>query len=175
MHKGSCLCSAVTFEIEGELAVPDACHCSRCRKLSGHFFASADVPRHQISIQGGENVTWYQSSENVRHDFLSCHERSQVTACAPVISTNEPHINAASSDARNATRAATSSGFPIRPNGTSLSRSAIVRPEFHSSAWADLRVFCCLRVDKVKRKNYIAGTWFFWPYGGGKFERGLRV
>lgn len=53
MHKGSCLCGAVTFEIEGDLRAPDACHCSKCRKQSGHFFASTDVPKHQITIQGG--------------------------------------------------------------------------------------------------------------------------
>lgn len=52
MHKGSCLCGAVTFEIEGDLRAPDACHCSKCRKQSGHFFASTDVPRRQIAIQG---------------------------------------------------------------------------------------------------------------------------
>ena len=55
--------------------------------------------------------------------------RAQATACAPVISTSEPHMKAASSDARKATSAATSSGLPIRPKGTSLSRSAIVRPD----------------------------------------------
>ena len=40
MHKGSCLCGAVRFEVEGELPPPDACHCAQCRKHSGHFFAT---------------------------------------------------------------------------------------------------------------------------------------
>ncbi|MCA2405781.1 GFA family protein [Rhizobium leguminosarum bv. viciae 248] len=71
MHKGSCLCGAVTFEIEGDLRAPDACHCSKCRKQSGHFFASTDVPRRQITIRGGEGVTWYQSSEKVRRGFCA--------------------------------------------------------------------------------------------------------
>ncbi|MBY3190328.1 GFA family protein [Rhizobium laguerreae] len=71
MHKGSCLCGAVTFELEGDLRAPDACHCSKCRKQSGHFFASTDVPRRQIAIQGGESVTWFQSSEKVRRGLLS--------------------------------------------------------------------------------------------------------
>ncbi|HXK40439.1 MAG TPA: GFA family protein, partial [Candidatus Paceibacterota bacterium] len=30
MHKGSCICAAVTFEVEGELPPPDACHCTEC-------------------------------------------------------------------------------------------------------------------------------------------------
>jgi hypothetical protein len=41
---------------------------------------------------------------------------------------SEPHRNGASSEARNATSAAISYGFPIRPKETSLSRSTIVLP-----------------------------------------------
>lgn len=71
MHKGSCLCGAVTFQIKGELPAPDACHCSKCRKHSGHYFASTDVPKDRIKIEGGEKVSWYQSSEKVRRGFCS--------------------------------------------------------------------------------------------------------
>ena len=45
MHRGSCLCGAVSFEVAGALPGPDACHCAQCRKHSGHYFASTDVPR----------------------------------------------------------------------------------------------------------------------------------
>ncbi len=69
MHKGSCLCGAVTFEVEGELSAPDACHCSKCRKHSGHYFASTDVPKDRLTVHGAENVGWYQSSEKVRRVF----------------------------------------------------------------------------------------------------------
>ena len=71
MHKGSCLCGAVTFEVEGDLAGPDACHCTKCRKHSGHFFASTDVPRSAVMIRGEEKVSWYQSSEKARRGFCS--------------------------------------------------------------------------------------------------------
>lgn len=71
MHKGSCLCGAVTFEIEGDLAAPDACHCSKCRKHSGHYFASTDVARERLAIKGAENITWFQSSEKVRRGFCA--------------------------------------------------------------------------------------------------------
>jgi hypothetical protein len=43
MHTGSCLCGAVKFTVEGELAGPDACHCGQCRKTSGHYWASTEV------------------------------------------------------------------------------------------------------------------------------------
>lgn len=71
MHKGSCLCGAVTFEIEGELSAPDACHCSKCRKHSGHYFASTDVARDRLTIKGAGSITWFQSSEKVRRGFCA--------------------------------------------------------------------------------------------------------
>ena len=71
MHKGSCLCGAVTFEVEADLKPPDACHCTQCRKQSGHFFASTDVPRERVKITGADKVTWYRSSEKVRRGFCS--------------------------------------------------------------------------------------------------------
>jgi hypothetical protein len=71
MHKGSCLCGAVTFEVSGDLRPPDACHCRQCRKQSGHYFASTDVPRASLKVQGAEKVTWFRSSERVRRGFCS--------------------------------------------------------------------------------------------------------
>ncbi len=67
MPNGSCLCGAVRFEVAGELHAPDACHCSQCRKTSGHFWASTDVPSDHVTIEG--EVRWYQSSEKVRRGF----------------------------------------------------------------------------------------------------------
>lgn len=71
IHKGSCLCGAVRFEVTGELPGPDACHCSQCRKSSGHVFASTDVPRSALTVEGADKVTWFQSSEKVRRGFCS--------------------------------------------------------------------------------------------------------
>ena len=70
-HRGSCLCGGVRFEVAGDLAPPDACHCSQCRKQSGHFFASSDVPRDAVTIHGTEHLTWFRSSEKVRRGFCS--------------------------------------------------------------------------------------------------------
>jgi hypothetical protein len=71
VHKGSCLCGAVHFRVEGELHPPDACHCSQCRRWSGHFWASTDLPKSAVTIQGEDSVTWYRSSEKVRRGFCS--------------------------------------------------------------------------------------------------------
>lgn len=69
MHKGSCLCGAVSFEVAGELHPPDACHCSQCRKASGHYWASTDVAESDLTVHGAENIRWFASSEKVRRGF----------------------------------------------------------------------------------------------------------
>ena len=68
---GSCLCGQITFEVVGQLSPPDACHCSQCRRQSGHYWASTDVPRENLSIHGEEKLSWYRSSERVRRGFCS--------------------------------------------------------------------------------------------------------
>ena len=71
MHRGSCLCGAVSFEVAAPLHPPDACHCSQCRKQSGHYWASTDVARADLTIHGAEKLTWFRSSEKVRRGFCS--------------------------------------------------------------------------------------------------------
>lgn len=69
MHKGSCLCGAVRFEVAGDLHPPDACHCTQCRKWSGHYWASTDIARADLTLHGDANVAWFRSSEKVRRGF----------------------------------------------------------------------------------------------------------
>jgi len=58
MYYGSCLCGTVAFEVEGELGPAEACHCTECRKWTGHFYVSVDIPRSKLNIQGKENIKW---------------------------------------------------------------------------------------------------------------------
>ena len=71
MHRGSCLCGAVSFEVEGELPPPDACHCTQCRKQSGHSFASTDVKRQALTVIGADRINWFRSSVEVQRGFCS--------------------------------------------------------------------------------------------------------
>jgi hypothetical protein len=71
MNRGSCLCGAVRFTVKGDLPAPVACHCVQCRKQTGHYEVSTDVPRGALSIEGEEHLTWYFSSEAVRRGFCS--------------------------------------------------------------------------------------------------------
>lgn len=70
MNKGSCLCGAIRFETAAPLK-PGACHCSQCRKQSGHYWAAASVPQPQLKLEGTDRITWYRSSPNVQRGFCS--------------------------------------------------------------------------------------------------------
>lgn len=69
MHAGSCLCGAVAFTVDADLPPPDICHCSLCRKQSGHCFASADVPKAALAVSDDGSLKWFQSSEKIRRGF----------------------------------------------------------------------------------------------------------
>lgn len=69
MFKGSCLCGAVRFTVEAELSWPHACHCTQCRKQSGHYVAGGAAPRGAVAITGAGAITWFESSPGVRRGF----------------------------------------------------------------------------------------------------------
>ncbi|KPP89040.1 MAG: hypothetical protein HLUCCA08_02325 [Rhodobacteraceae bacterium HLUCCA08] len=65
--KGSCLCGAVTYEARGKVGAPAACHCTQCRKQSGHVWASAYLEDGTLDIAG--EVRWFRSSDKARRGF----------------------------------------------------------------------------------------------------------
>jgi hypothetical protein len=67
--QASCLCGAVRFSVPRPGGGITACHCSQCRKTSGHVWASTDVSKAHLTMTGAENLRWYQSSEKVRRGF----------------------------------------------------------------------------------------------------------
>ncbi len=71
MHHGSCLCGSVAFKISGDLAPPSACHCSQCRKQSGHFWASAHVPDQNLTLTTQDSLRWYNASGTAKRGFCS--------------------------------------------------------------------------------------------------------
>jgi hypothetical protein len=71
MHTGSCLCGAITFEIEGELGAVEGCHCVQCRKWTGHFLAGTEVDRSALTISGKRHLKWFHSSDKARRGFCS--------------------------------------------------------------------------------------------------------
>lgn len=68
---GGCLCGAVRYRTEEPLRHVHACHCTQCRKSSGHFVAATDAPRDSVTITGTEAITWFESSPGIRRGFCS--------------------------------------------------------------------------------------------------------
>ncbi len=64
---GRCLCGAVRYRAHGPLRAVVACHCSQCRRASGHHVAPTACARPALEI-GGE-VRWYRSSPEARRGF----------------------------------------------------------------------------------------------------------
>ncbi|MHB8454801.1 MAG: GFA family protein [Acidiferrobacterales bacterium] len=73
MHKGGCLCGAVTYEINGDLGPIMLCHCSRCRKVNGTAFnAASPVRKADFRILTGlDKLTDFESSPGVGRVFCS--------------------------------------------------------------------------------------------------------
>ena len=69
MHHGSCLCGAVSFELQGEMRPPFACHCTQCRKTSGHYASFTNVLRDKLRFSRDDGLEWYQSSDHARRGF----------------------------------------------------------------------------------------------------------
>ncbi len=73
MLRGSCLCGAVKYEVDGDLGPIVCCHCSMCRKAQGTAFATnapVEAARFRI-IQGEEALRAYSSSPGKRRCFCS--------------------------------------------------------------------------------------------------------
>ena len=69
---GACLCGAVSYSINGALRPVVACHCSQCRKTSGHFVAATEVGDETLEIRDPEGaLRWYRSSPSARRGFCS--------------------------------------------------------------------------------------------------------
>lgn len=64
--KGQCLCGSIRFQAQ-EVSRTAACHCSMCRRLSGHFWASGVVAHEHAKIEG--DVRWYDSSDIAERGF----------------------------------------------------------------------------------------------------------
>ena len=66
---GSRLCGQLHFSAPGPLRPVIACHCSQCRKTSGHFLAATSAGRDTVAIK--REATGYSSSSQARRGFCS--------------------------------------------------------------------------------------------------------
>lgn len=73
MHRGQCLCGAVKYEIDGELAGIQLCHCTMCRRAQGGAFAT-NLPvetRNFRLVSGEASLKAYESSPGKQRLFCA--------------------------------------------------------------------------------------------------------
>ena len=66
---GHCLCGRVTLEARRLSRDVVYCHCSQCRRQTGHFYAAADARDDDLTVGGEEHLSWYAASEEARRGF----------------------------------------------------------------------------------------------------------
>jgi len=87
MLKGSCLCGAIRYEIDGRPGPAGHCHCTMCQKAHGAAFGTySRVKRSEFRVvNGAEHIRAYESSRGVTRTFCdTCGSTLQyITAAKP--------------------------------------------------------------------------------------------
>jgi len=66
---GGCLCGAVRYEVHGPLRAVVMCHCTQCRRMTGHIMAATAARHRDFRLLSEEGLRWYTSSEEARRGF----------------------------------------------------------------------------------------------------------
>jgi hypothetical protein len=66
---GGCLCGAVRYEVRGPLRSVVACHCTQCRRTSGHYVCATRCREDDLVVVEGRGLSWFQSSAKARRGF----------------------------------------------------------------------------------------------------------
>jgi hypothetical protein len=69
VHRGSCLCGGVVYEVEGPLRDVIGCHCTQCRKQTGHFMAATAARHTDFKVVKQDDLKWYTSSDFAERAF----------------------------------------------------------------------------------------------------------
>lgn len=68
-HAGSCLCEAVKYQVIAPLRPVVSCHCTQCRKTSGHYVAATSALLSGFRLTEDKGLKWYRSSGIARRGF----------------------------------------------------------------------------------------------------------
>jgi hypothetical protein len=55
--------------VTGALRNVVACHCSQCRRTSGHHVAATSVKSSDLHLDAAQTLTWYRSSATAERGF----------------------------------------------------------------------------------------------------------
>jgi hypothetical protein len=71
LHCGSCLCGETVYEVHGPLRDVVACHCTQCRKQTGHYLSATSADAEDLKLLRDGHVRWYRSSPTARRAFCA--------------------------------------------------------------------------------------------------------
>lgn len=66
---GSCECGAVRYTVTGPLRKVVYCHCSQCRRTSGHYVAATACATRDLRLDRDGGLRWYRSSAIAERGF----------------------------------------------------------------------------------------------------------
>ena len=69
MVTGRCECGRVAFDVEQVRETVTVCHCSQCRRTSGHLWAATYAPFESLRFHRDDGLRWYASSEDAKRGF----------------------------------------------------------------------------------------------------------
>lgn len=69
IHRGGCLCGGVRYTIRAALRDVVACHCTQCRRTSGHYVAATRADSASVSFDTRDTLQWYRSSDTAERGF----------------------------------------------------------------------------------------------------------
>jgi hypothetical protein len=69
MIRGSCLCGATTFEIDGDLTPGTFCHCGQCRRQTSHVYASTHIPQASLRMTNDADLRWFEATPAAKRGF----------------------------------------------------------------------------------------------------------
>jgi len=67
--KGQCECGKVSFTVNSPREAVTVCHCSQCRRTSGHLWAATRAPYDQVEFVNDEGLEWFASSDFAKRGF----------------------------------------------------------------------------------------------------------
>lgn len=69
MRGGGCQCGAVRYQVRGRLRPVVMCHCTQCRRMTGHVMAATAARRDDFRLVTDGGLSWYRSSAAARRGF----------------------------------------------------------------------------------------------------------
>ena len=69
VRAGGCLCGSVRYETRGTLRPIVMCHCTQCRRMTGHYLAATAARHADFRLLSEGELHWYASSAEGRRGF----------------------------------------------------------------------------------------------------------